>query len=162
MAGLWTVHFSCPLDCATGHLVHGRVVAGFRRRLLYRLLVQDRPAGGEEPPPRLRPQPAKEARCRSYLKIRRSPPILRSSLPKSAGSCCGSRIPRSNRRLKTSKPPGTRPPRTSPNLAAPSPPSILTASCAAASATLCRLRPFIARLLTPHAPQLSMIRASSR
>ena len=49
------LHFPSALDRAAGHLVYGRAVADFRRRLLYRFLFQDRPAGGQEPPPRLRP-----------------------------------------------------------------------------------------------------------
>ena len=43
------------------------------RRLLHRFLVKDRPAGGEEAPPRVCPQPSEEARCRRNLNTR---PIL--------------------------------------------------------------------------------------
>ena len=61
------LHFPGALDRGGRHLVHGLFVAGVGARLLCRVLVEDRPPGGQEPPPRLRPQPAEETRCARHL-----------------------------------------------------------------------------------------------
>ncbi len=76
---VWALHFPRPLDCDLRHLVHGFAVAGVGHRLLRRLLVEDRPAGGKAPPPRLRPQPAEETRCTRHLTM--SPQSDPRSLP---------------------------------------------------------------------------------
>ena len=61
------LHFPGLLDCLGRHLVHGSAFAGFRARLLRRLLVADRPQIGKAATPVLRPRPAEKTRCPSCL-----------------------------------------------------------------------------------------------
>ena len=63
------LYFSRPLDRDCRHRVHGLPVADVGPRLFCRVLVEDRPPGGQEPPPRLRPQPAEKTRCARHLMI---------------------------------------------------------------------------------------------
>ncbi len=58
------------LDCVAGHMVHGSALAGFRARLLRRILVANRPQIREAATPVLRPCPAEKTRCPNCLKSR--------------------------------------------------------------------------------------------
>ena len=58
--------FPVHLDRMGRNLVHGSLVADVGGRLLYSLLVEDRPASRETPPKGVRPLPA-QAKCRPYL-----------------------------------------------------------------------------------------------